>query len=265
MNGIKLIGLAAICFSALSCSITEPAKVLPPEENPLPNQVNASRYYFTDRSSGQIQYRYDNQGNLLKKEWYSPTNALDFLETFHYERGKLVRIDRSEKNQPVGQARFTYANSQVSQMEYWMYNQQGTLERRHTTQYEYQQGQIIKTTHQQEDGTPSYFSLYTYTNGNITKIKSYDLAQGDLVGESVFEYDGNPNPFYQQNAFYVGSPKFSSRNNVIHERTFSARSNPQTSELAYAYTYNEKGYPTELFLIGKNQQRHLDESYTYVK
>jgi hypothetical protein len=265
MNGIKWIGLAALLLATFSCSVTEPSPTKPDEEDPPQSRVSTSRYYFSDQSSGQIKYNYDAQGNLLKKEWYNPQNELDFLEVFHYQQSQLVRVDRSEKNRAIAQARFAYANGQVSQMEYWMYDSLGTLQRKHTTQYEYQREQITKTTHQQGDDTPSYFSLYTYTNGNITKIKSYDLAQGDLVGESAFEYDGNPNQFYQQNAMYLGSPKFASRNNVIHERTFSARSNPQTSEMTYAYTYNEKGYPTEQFLVGKDGKRHLDESYTYAK
>jgi len=50
---------------------------------------------------------------------------------------------------------------------------------------------------------------------------------------------------------------------VVHYKIVSYKPIPQNPELSYAYTYNEKGYPVEKYIIGNAGKKYLDEAFTY--
>lgn len=265
MSTINRILVAALCVAIFSCVDDETYTPVPLENDELSSRISARKFYHADGSFGLVKYIYDSKGNLQHKDWYNTGNEVDFQEDFIYEAGKLVRIDRVIGEDKFAEARFTYNNGQIRSMEYWMEDNQENLQKQHTTQYEYRDGLISKTTSLQHNGSPSYYSLYTYVNKNITTIKSYSHATHVLSGEARYTYDDKPNPFYKVTDQYLGSPLASSRNNVLHSYSFSASSIPQEQEIRYSYTYNEKGLPAALFLVSNENKQYLDESYTYLE
>ncbi len=265
MNTINRILVAALCVAVFSCADDENYTPVPLEINEPSSRISTRKFYHADGSFGLVKFIYDSQGKLQHKDWYNTGNEVDFQEDFIYEAGKLVRIDRVIGEDKFAEVRLSYTKGKISTMEYWMEDNQEKLQKQHTTQYEYQGELLSKTTSVQHDGSPSYYSLYTYVNENITTIKSYSLATHVLSGESRYTYDDKPNPFYKVTDQYLGSPLASSRNNVLQDYTFSASSVPQEQEIRYSYSYNEKGLPTELFLVSNENKQYLDESYTYLE
>lgn len=261
INGLLF---TALLLAAVACSKEEPGTMVPQPDNSAEIRINSKKFYYSDMSFGVVKYIYDTRGKLLHKDWFNLENESDFKENFVYEQDKLIRIDRIIDEEKFAEVRFSYQDGQLKSMEYWLENSKGILQKSHTTQYEYQGDQIIKTTSLQSNGSPSVYSLYQYENGNITAIKSFNLATSAPVGESVFRYDDKPNPFFKVTDQYLGSPLASSRNNVVYDHTVTAGNMPQETEMHYGYTYNEKGYPTALYLIGEGSEQYLDESYTYL-
>jgi hypothetical protein len=38
---------------------------------------------------------------------------------------------------------------------------------------------------------------------------------------------------------------------------------PQNPEMTYEYTYNDKGYPVEKYILGNTGKRYIEESFAY--
>ncbi|MDO1447746.1 hypothetical protein Q0590_15855 [Rhodocytophaga aerolata] len=263
MKRITLFLLAFICLAFTSCSLLDDIEPTPDEDKLPPNTLTSSRYYFSDKTSNQIKYIYNRAGNLLRKDWYTQNNVIDFQENFIYENGVLVKIKRSATNDEFAEVRFTYKNGLTKSLEYWMEDTDSTLSRLHTTVYEYSGSLITKATTTFYNGGPSYYSVYTYENGNITSVKAYNLSSHVLLEEDYYTYDNKPNPFYKLTNQYHGSPVNSSRNNVVHYKIVSYNHIPSKPEMSYEYIYNDKGYPVEKFILGNANKRYLDESFSY--
>jgi hypothetical protein len=262
MKRIQYFLLTVICLTAAtSCSLSD--YPIPDGHPSIKNKISSTRHYSSDKASNQIKYIYNRTGNLLRKDWYNQNNVIDFRENFIYENGLLTKIKRSANKNEFAEVRFTYENGLTKSLEYWMEGSDSTLTRLHTTVYEYSDSLISKATTTFYNGSPSYYSVYTYSNGNIVSVKAYELPTHALLEEDTYEYDNKLNPFYKLTNQYHGHPVNSSRNNVIHYKIVSYKHIPSNPEMFYEYTYNNKGYPVEKYILGNHNKRYLDESFTY--
>lgn len=263
MKRITLCMLAFICLAFTSCSLLNGIEPCPEESQPVKTRISSSRYYFSDKTSNQIKYIYNGQGQLIRKDWYNQQNEVDFYEDFIYKDGLLTKIKRNANKDAFAEAIFTYENGMTKTLEYWMEGTDSTLSRLHTTVYEYADSLITKAITTFYNGNPSYYSVCTYEKGNIISVKAYNLATHALLEEDTYEYDNKLNPFYKLTNQYHGSPVNSSKNNVVHYKIVSYNHIPQNPELSYAYSYDAKGYPVEKYILGNNGKRYLDELFTY--
>jgi hypothetical protein len=265
MKLFKTLLLAVICIAATSCSLLEEFDDIPDENNPDPNalRLTSERYYFSDKSFNQIKFIYNANSQLLRKNWYNSNNEIDFYEDFIYTQGQLSKIKRSISKGEFAEVRFTYKNGKIHTLEYWMEDADGNLKKLHSTDYEYINDQIAKSTTTFYNGSSSYFSVYTFSGGNLISLKAHDLSTNELLEEHTYAYDNKINPHYKLSHQYLGSPIASSKNNVLHYKIVSYKHIPQNPEMTYEYTYNDKGYPVEKYILGNTGKRYIEESFAY--
>jgi hypothetical protein len=255
--------LVLICITVSSCSLIDGGCL--PDDTPGQYRLSSLSYYFSDKTSNPVKFIYngDGKGKLIRKDWYNTKNEIDFYEDFIYEQGRLTNIKRNLSENEFAQVRFVFENDHVKTVEYWIEEANTSLSKSHSIEFEYTDGQISKSISTFYNDSPAYYSLYTFTDGNIVSVKAYDLATNQLLEENTYKYDNKPNPFYKMSNQYLGSPIASSKNNMVHYKIVSYKHIPQNPELSFAYTYNDKGYPVEKYIIDNTGKKYLDESFTY--
>lgn len=105
MNIMKSWLLAVVCSIALSsCSLFEE----PDSNENKPKKVRLStiKYYFPDQSSNQIKFIYNDADRLIRKDWYTIQNEVDFYEEYIYQQGLLTTIKRSGDHGSFAEDRF---------------------------------------------------------------------------------------------------------------------------------------------------------------
>jgi hypothetical protein len=220
-------------------------------------------YYFPDQSSNQIKFIYNDADRLVRKDWYTIKNEVDYYENYIYQQGLLSKITKSGNNGEFAEERFFYTNGQTTTVEYWQKDSSATLQKIHSIAFEYSGGQLTRSTSTFYNGSPSYYSIYNFSNGNLISVKAYNLTTHALLEEDFYAYDNKINPFHLLTPQYIGNPVSSSKNNVVHYKIVSYKHVPTNPELSFEYGYNDKDYPVKKYIVGASGNRYLDESFSY--
>ncbi|PRY16504.1 hypothetical protein CLV24_101350 [Pontibacter ummariensis] len=207
-------------------------------------QLSQINHY--DKESGELEsfdrFERDGKGKLIKTSTHAGGNhALLSEQSFTYNTDGLLT-----------KSKMVYYNG--SKVEYtgyatYSYDAQNKLEKKSVFEGE-----------EQEKATPKSYTTYSVLpNGNYTQEEQYvidDKGEEKLFSVSTYSYDNSINPFHE----FAEPGTASSPNNLIAATTVVSGSN-KTYEYAYAYTYDERGYPLTQTVNTPTGKR---EVFTYV-
>ena len=179
-------------------------------------------------------YKYDINGNLIKKAYYDYKDFV-FKEIYKYDRnGNLIekadyKSDGSLKNSSVPKCIYKY-NESGNQIEYAGYDFINFLKEKQIYKYD--------------------------RNGNLIEIAFYD-AKGNLTHQITCKYDGNGNAIYYREDDYQSGTHLSST------ATYDVYNNPKKGVLYlkgdlhmkyhYEYVYDSKGNFTKITQFRKRK------------
>jgi hypothetical protein len=254
-------GLAIVFAIFSSCVKDIEESITTIEENE--DLVQSTSYYFTDQTYYKINYFYDDKGRVIKKEEEDPKKVFRLYETVEYDNDQINAVQKGSEQGKIGEYRFSFNKGMVSSIEYWLINENGLLKRWNKRTFEYDNQYITKTITENFDDSNHYYTLFLHKNQNVIAVKVIDFRSQEVVEETTYEYDNNPNPFLNKFPEYYGLPISSSKNNVVFQKTSYKNSNKTDTELSFHYDYNKSGLPIKKYIKGKQGQLFFEESYSY--
>jgi hypothetical protein len=254
-----LLALATI-YATSSCK-KERQPPVPPQTDSV-YRVSTAKFYFIEQASFYNEtYSYDAKGRILKMENTQPNGTLMGFQTYERDQDQL-KAYHLHNNAAVKVASHIchYENNQLKKLTYTEFRPAPVEVFEHA--YEYTQGLLTKSTYTNTATGASYYAVFTWTEGNITRIVSYNLPDSTWMEENRMEYDNKPNPFYNLGGLPDGNARYNSRNNVVRSLVMNEDGSLK-QEFLLEYVYNEKGYPIDVFSSFPDGKKLHEQTFTY--
>lgn len=214
-------------------------------------QLSQVNHY--QKESGEVEtfekYEYDGTGKLTKSSTYATANnALLTEQIYTYSsKGLLTKIDMTYHKE--GKLEYTaYATFE--------YDEKNNLKKKSLFEVSNNDKGEKKET---EAIQKSYTTYEMLPNGNYAEEKQYVIdgkGKASLFSTTTFSYDTNQNPLHK----FAEPGSASSPNNLIASSALVKNGN-KTFRYAYAYTYNEQGYPLTQTVVTPTGK---SETYNYI-
>ncbi|HKG07925.1 MAG TPA: hypothetical protein VKB19_15775 [Pedobacter sp.] len=261
MKYIYLLALIAITTIACEKGSRGPG-LEPPKSDPVPGSLKSSNFYYVDGSYYVKHYNYDGSGKLISDQDKTPESVLMSSREYAYNNdGQLSILSLRSATAKVAEHAYTYQAGVLVKSEY-RENTGGTFTTIFEQVFEYSAGKISKVTVNHSNAVPSYYITYLWNGNNVTGQKRYGLPAGNLLEETVYEYDNKPNPYYKLGMPKDGNPRYSSVNNVTLNSTKLAATGI-TEQIIAEFEYNTSGLPVKQDNRFKDGRKLHEQSYFY--
>ena len=218
---------------------------------------------YPDKSFNETHYFYTSTGQLQKTEEYNQTGELFAYTEYEFSNGRATKLVTVSSSGKSAETLLTYEEDRVVKLEHFVKKADQTYGKLYEKTLTYTGDKISRVSYMFFNGGSSFYAIYEYTGDNITIVKAYDLATGQLVEEDYYQYDDKANPFYHTHPFRADHVQESSKNNVIHSKIVSHRHQPELPEVSYAYQYDNGGKPTKKVVNAPGWEGIAEEVYSY--
>ena len=221
----------------------------------LVDSAEVSTYNFAGKQLSQINHFDQETGEL---------ESYEKLE--HDAKGKLIKATThaGSNHAVLSEETYVYAQNGLLDQTTTSYYSGGKVEYNSFTQYDYNTNNKLekKSVFEGEGKSAKAKSFTKYEvlpNGNYSQEKQYvvdDKGEASLFSTTTYSYDSNLNPF-----FAMAQPGTASSPNNLIAATTVVNSSQKTYKYAYAYTYDERGYPLSQTVTTPGGKR---TTYTYL-
>jgi hypothetical protein len=225
--------------------------------------ISRVRYYFVDKTYFEATYSYNQQGLLTKVTYLDSMGGLPSVDYQYYTGAVLdssISVDKN--NKPLNKNHYHYQNGKLSAMKHFEYdNTTKKLEPYYERIITYNGAVLYKTSDANIYTDHDTYAIYIYTNGNVSDLKIYKTASDELLEHTIYEYDNNPNPYYNKpytNRYNI----INNRNNVVLDKLVYAKGR-QPGQVKYKYSYNSKGYPLVQYIEAPNNKLIAEQEFFY--
>lgn len=224
-------------------------------------RLSSVKNYHLDGTFYTVAYQYNNHGQLTSEKQIGGDSRILFETVLHYKHGRL-EIEELGVSPKISEFRYTYKDQLLSETEY-IEHKSGPIKHHFKRTFIHENSRLTKIIEKDlENDDLSNYRVLTYTGGNLTNIKMYDIHTSQLLNETKLEYDNKRNPFYgikesSGNALYL------SRNNVTQQTMLVKNGAPVEEITTYEFEYNTADYPVKKSHVFTSGGKLLEQTYTY--
>jgi hypothetical protein len=216
-------------------------------------EISRIRYYFVDKTYFEAIYSY-NQLGLLSTVTYQDSIGGKASADYQYYTGAILdsSVSVNKDNKAFNKNYYAYQNGKLVTMKHFEFDSATKrLELFYERTLTYIGSELYKTADINSYNDHNTHTIYTYTNDNVSDLKIYKTATGELLEHTVYQYDNHPNPYYNKpytNRYNI----LNNKNNIVLEKLVYAK-NRLPGQVNYKYTYNSRGYPLVQYIDTPNK------------
>ncbi|RAJ00496.1 hypothetical protein LX64_04203 [Chitinophaga skermanii] len=183
-------------------------------------------------------YQY-HESKLVRATHLNPQGDTLSYRTYAYNNGVLINASYFQNNQRIAAEVFNYDGNKLYSSYYIEYPGQDTIYWKTYTV----EGSLVTNFVTHYPGFEDEEHVrYTYTNGNMTESETHDTKSNTTI-RSNYEYDTNPNPFYEVQGAQLVLPNAISKNNIVKIHRHMQDNNDGKYNIVSKYVYRGNGYP----------------------
>lgn len=193
----------------------------------------------------QVNYEYDNFGNLTKSTFLSYNPDTKLMEEqrhmiFRFNNNQVDKIEGFMVNNSTAYVTYTYEYLQDSRINKILENNSSTGLTSEVN-FSYLANDSIEARYQYSNGE-SFEYRFRYLNGNILIDKTTRGSQ--LCSDGAYTYDQFKNPLQTLGYVDYDLINFSGNNKVTENVNYIGCAFPSLQPESYVYEYDSNGYPT---------------------